>query len=29
MLQVVAPYVAEMLHLKSLTINVVADVAGF
>ena len=29
MLQVVAPYVAEMLHLKSLTINVVAGVAGF
>jgi hypothetical protein len=29
MLQVVAPYVAEMLHLKLLTINVVADVAGF
>ena len=29
MLQVVAPYVAEMLHLKSLTINRVAGVAGF
>jgi hypothetical protein len=29
MLQVVAPYVAEMLHLKTLTINVVAGVAGF
>ena len=29
MLQVVAPYVAEMLHLKLLTINNVADVAGF
>ena len=29
MLRVVAPYVAEMLHLKSLTINVVAGVAGF
>ena len=29
MLQGVAPYVAEMLHLKSLTINRVAGVAGF
>ena len=29
MLRVVAPYVAEMLHLKSLTINRVAGVAGF
>jgi hypothetical protein len=29
MLQVVAPYVAEMLHLKLLTINVVTGVAGF
>ena len=29
MLQVVAPYVAEMLHLKWLTINRVAGVAGF
>ena len=29
MLQVVAPYVAEMLHLKWLTIKVVAGVAGF
>jgi hypothetical protein len=29
MLQVVAPYVAEMLHLKSLTINRVAGVAAF
>jgi hypothetical protein len=29
MLQVVAPYVAEMLHLKLLTINRVAGVAGF
>jgi hypothetical protein len=29
MLQVVAPYVAEMLHLKPLTINRVAGVAGF
>jgi hypothetical protein len=29
MLQVVAPCVAEMLHLKLLTINVVAGVAGF
>jgi hypothetical protein len=29
MLRVVAPYVAEMLHLKTLTINVVAGVAGF
>ena len=29
MLWVVAPYVAEMLHLKSLTINRVAGVAGF
>jgi len=29
MLRVVAPCVAEMLHLKSLTINVVAGVAGF
>jgi hypothetical protein len=29
MLRVVAPYVAEMLHLKWLTINVVAGVAGF
>ena len=29
MLQVVAPCVAEMLHLKSLTINRVAGVAGF
>ena len=29
MLQVVAPYVAEMLHLKSLSINRVAGVAGF
>ena len=29
MLQVVAPYVAEMLHLKTLTINVVTGVAGF
>ena len=29
MLQVVAPYVAEMLHLKALTINRVAGVAGF
>jgi hypothetical protein len=29
MLQVVAPYVAEMLHLKSLIINRVAGVAGF
>jgi hypothetical protein len=28
MLQGVAPYVAEMLHLKSLTINRVAGVAG-
>jgi hypothetical protein len=29
MLRVVAPYVAEMLHLKSLSINRVAGVAGF
>jgi len=29
MLRVVAPYVAEMLHLNLLTINVVAGVAGF
>jgi len=29
MLQVVAPFVAEMLHLKSLIINHVAGVAGF
>ena len=29
MLRVVAPYVAEMLHLKLLTINRVAGVAGF
>jgi hypothetical protein len=29
MLRVVAPYVAEMLHLKWLTINVVTGVAGF
>jgi hypothetical protein len=29
MLQGVAPYVAEMLYLKSLTINRVAGVAGF
>jgi hypothetical protein len=29
MLQVVAPYVAEMLHLKWLTIKRVAGVAGF
>jgi hypothetical protein len=29
MLQGVAPYVAEMLHLKWLAINVVAGVAGF
>ena len=29
MLQGVAPYVAEMLHLKWLTINRVAGVAGF
>jgi hypothetical protein len=29
MLRVVAPYVVEMLHLKSLTINLVAGVAGF
>jgi hypothetical protein len=29
MLRVVAPCVAEMLHLKTLTINVVADVAAF
>jgi hypothetical protein len=29
MLHLVAPYVAEMLHLKSLTINRVAGVAGF
>ena len=29
MLQIVAPYVAEMLHLKSLTINRVAGVTGF
>jgi hypothetical protein len=29
MLRVVAPYVAEMLHLKSLTINRVTGVAGF
>jgi hypothetical protein len=29
MLRVVAPYVAEMLHLKSLIINRVAGVAGF
>jgi hypothetical protein len=29
MLQVVAPYVAEMLYLKAFIINVVAGVAGF
>ena len=29
MLHLVAPYVAEMLHLKTLTINRVAGVAGF
>jgi len=29
MLQVVAPCVAEMLHLKSLTINIVTGVTGF
>jgi hypothetical protein len=28
-LRVVAPYVAEMLQLKLLTINIVTDVAGF
>jgi hypothetical protein len=29
MLQVVAPPVVEMLHIKLLTINIVAGVAGF
>jgi hypothetical protein len=29
MLRVVAPLLSQMLHIKSLTINVVAGVAGF